>query len=153
MELFRTISLSSFSDRSVIGSCFVEVDDPPEIIEAKQRRLQIGSLLNKIRSLSFEEFEVFGSKVLRELGASVIRVTPRANDQGIDFYGVLSVGEASEIPRGLSRLAHDLTLRFAGQAKHYPTRTVEPNAIRELIGSISLARFKVYTRDSEILMT
>ena len=84
------------------------------------------------------------------MGAKTVRVTPHSDDQGIDFYGLLSLGENSDLPAPFGKLAHDVTLRFAGQAKHYPNTAIGPDFIRELIGSISLARHKVFTTDYDL---
>ena len=138
------------SRRSIIGSCVVEPGDDEAKILRKQNWLQVGKINTKLKSLSFEEFELFGRRILDELGASVARVTPRVGDQGIDFYGVMDIGASSGIPFGLGELAGDLKLRFAGQAKHYPNSAVGPAVLRELIGSISLARYSVFTTDVEI---
>jgi len=94
---------------------------------------------------------MFGSRILKELGAYHAHITPRSDDQGIDFYGILSLGSAFQLPSPFFQLAHDVELRFVGQAKHYPDRPVGPSAVRELVGSISLARHQVFTRDPEFL--
>ena len=38
---------------------------------------------------------------------------------------------------------------FVGQAKHYPHRPIGPDKVRELAGAISLARYKIFTKDPE----
>lgn len=144
------LSLSSLSELVVQGSCFVEPTDSREIAGAKRRRLHIEPLLDQIRSLTFQQFEVFGAGVLRELGAKIVRVTPHSDDQGIDFYGLLSLGQNLDLPEPFGKLAHDVTLRFAGQAKHYPNNPIGPALMRELIGSIALARYKVFTTDKDL---
>jgi Restriction endonuclease len=147
---FSVLTISSRNNRTVLGSCCIEPDDSDPIKAAKRARLYKPELLNAIRTLTFAEFEKFGSKVLRELGASTVRVTPRSNDQGIDFYGILSIGEVANVPPPICRLAHDVTLRFAGQAKHYPNNPIGPDVIRELIGAIELARYKTFTSDPDL---
>jgi hypothetical protein len=144
------LALSSITPRTVMGSCWVEPSDLPEVTSAKLRRLHVEPLLNEIKSLTFNEFEVFGARVLKELGASIVRVTPHADDQGIDFYGVLSIGALGNIPTSFSQLAHDVKIRFAGQAKHYPNSSIGPNIIRELVGAISLARYKLFTSKADL---
>lgn len=148
-EVF-SLTLSSISKRSIMGSCHVEPSDNDRVAEVKRRRLKVSDLLNSFRSLTFDEFEQFGASILRELGADFAKVTPRSGDQGIDFYGVLSIGRVAGEPTGISQLSHDLKLRFAGQAKHYPNSTVGPSAVRELVGSVSLARYKDFTSETEI---
>lgn len=129
----------------VAGSCYVLPGDAQDIQGAKRNRLSAQHLLAAIRALTFDQFEKFGSRVLRELGAQKVRVTPQSNDQGIDFYGVLNLGLLQQVPPAFFKLAHDVEIRFAGQAKHYPDRAVGSAAVRELVGAISLARHKTYS--------
>ncbi len=149
-EPYPKLTLISTSEHIVAGYCYPNPSDSAEVAAAKRSRLNIDPLLQEIRNLTFQEFEMFGACVLRELGASHTRVTPHSKDQGIDFYGILSLGQNSFLPPPFAQLAHDVRLRFAGQAKHYPTKPIEPEMIRELVGAISLARHKVFTTDDEI---
>jgi hypothetical protein len=142
--------LSNASTRSVMGSCWVEPSDHPDIAIAKAQRLHVDPLLQEIRALTFNEFEIFGAKILKELGALSVQVTPHADDQGIDFYGLLSLGSLGGLPTSFMQLAHDVELRFAGQAKHYPNAAIGPDIIRELVGAIALARYKVYSSNHDL---
>ena len=148
--IFPVIVLTSASERSVAGACWVESGDSPDMVSVKRRRLQVEPLYREIRSLTFNEFEIFGSKVLKELGASLVQITPHSEDQGIDFYGVLSLGIFGTSSPPICQLAHDVTIRFAGQAKHYPNSAIGPSMIRELVGSIMLARYKLFTKETDI---
>jgi hypothetical protein len=110
----------------------------------------VGKIAEHIQELSFGEFELFGACLLKELGATQVRVTPHSEDQGIDFFGNMSIGDVIGVPPSLYRLAHDIKLQFVGQAKHYPNRPIGPNHLRELVGAISLARYKLFTSDPEV---
>ena len=147
---FPTITISASSNRFVLGSCCIETGDSTAVQAAKRARRYKPELLDAIRNLTFDEFERFGSRILHELGATMIRVTPQSNDQGIDFYGVLSIGELGHVDPAICQLTHDIRLRFAGQAKHYPTTPIGPDVVRELIGAIELARYKVYTSEPDL---
>jgi hypothetical protein len=140
------VMLGSTTD-IVAGCCYVFPDDVPAIVAAKRYRLQVEDLLEAIRGLTFSEFESFGARVLAEIGATFWHVTPHSGDQGIDFYGKLSLGEYQGIPIPFAKLAHDVILLFAGQAKHYPNRPLGTDIVRELIGAISLARTRTFSRD------
>lgn len=85
--------------------------------------------------------------MLVEIGASFATITPHSNDQGIDFYGRLSLGQFQDTPTPFLKLAHDVVLLFVGQAKHYPNRALGPDVVRELIGAVSLARTKTFSKD------
>jgi hypothetical protein len=131
----------------VSGSCKAFPGDSPAVAQAKANRLHAKPLLGAMQSLTFNAFERFGARVLAELGAQNVRVTPHAGDQGIDFFGVLNLGQLQQAPSPFFQLAHDVEIRFAGQAKHYPQRAIGPNTIRELVGAVSLARTKTYSAE------
>jgi len=131
----------------VTGFCYALPDEPPEIIALRIRRAHAQSIYDRMRALTFQEFEKFGARFLRELGAQIGRVTPHSNDQGIDFYGEFSLGQLHAAPEPFLVLARDVRLLFAGQAKHYPNRSIGPAVIRELIGALTLARTKTHSAD------
>ncbi len=140
-----TVVISGDNDRAICGSCWIESFDSEDVRAAKQRRLHVDPIYRAIQDLTFNDFERFGACILRELGASSVRVTSHSNDQGIDFYGLLSLADLGTVPAPFSQLARDVTLRFAGQAKHYPTAALGPAIVRELVGSLLLARHGVHT--------
>jgi hypothetical protein len=144
------LAIITSAEHFVSGYCYINSSDSPEIAAAKSSRLNTNPLLQEIRNLTFQEFELFGACVLKELGAKLVKVTPHSDDQGIDFYGVLSLGQNFLLPTPFGQLAHDVRVLFAGQAKHYPTNPIGPELIRELVGSISLARYQVFTTSDEI---
>jgi hypothetical protein len=144
------LTIVASAEHLVSGYLFVNSSDSFDVAAAKRGRLNVNILLQEIRNLTFPEFERFGACVLKELGAKQVRVTSRSADQGIDFYGVLSLGQNSFLPSPFGQLAHDVRLLFAGQAKHYPIRPIGPELMRELVGSISLARHKVFTISEDL---
>jgi hypothetical protein len=137
--------LGNFSD-VVAGSCCLFQDDSPLLGQLKSQRTQADALLLQMQQLSPDQFEKFGAKVLAELGVQFAKVTPHSNDQGIDFYGELSLGQAQERPAEFYKLAHDVRFAFVGQAKHYPKSSLGPDIVRELVGALSLARTKTFSK-------
>lgn len=131
----------------VHGSSFVLNDDKDSIKESKVRRTKSAELLGAIRKLTFNQFERFGSKVLGELGAKTTEYTKHAGDQGIDFYGEITVGTILSADPAILRLMHDTRVIVVGQAKHYPDRTIGPNLVRELVGALSLAKTATFSKD------
>ena len=129
----------------VAGSSHVLPGDNAEVVRVKQHRVHSTPLLSAIKLLTADQFETFGAKVLAELGAVNAKVTRQSGDQGIDFYGEISVGSLQNLPSSFFRLAHDAKFYFAGQAKHYPERSIGPDVLRELVGAVSLARTKTYS--------
>lgn len=95
---FSTLCLLGSSQDIIAGSCHILPIDDFDVINAKKSRLHVGNLLAAIRELTFNDFEKFGARVLMELGAQKVRVTPQSNDQGIDFYGVMNIGQLQKIP-------------------------------------------------------
>jgi hypothetical protein len=144
------LTLLGSSANSVAGCCFVQSSDSAAVAQLKAHRVSSNPILSKLQQLNFAEFELFGSKVLRELGARKTHVTPHSNDQGIDFYGILKLGELQGAPLPFFHLAHDVEIRFAGQAKHHPNKPVGTDVVRELAGAVSLARFKTYSTDEDL---
>lgn len=129
------------------GFCHALPGESAEVIALRLRRAHAQAIFDRIRVLTFQEFEVFGARFLRELGARIGRVTPHSNDQGIDFYGEFSLGQLHAAPEAFLVLARDVRLLFAGQAKHYPARSLGSSVIRELIGAMTLARTKTHSTD------
>jgi Restriction endonuclease len=131
----------------VAGGCHRLRGDDAVVSFLKRSRQQADLLLNAMRSLDFNQFEHFGMKVLTELGATKAEVTPSSGDQGIDFFGELSLGELMDHPPPFLKLARDIRLGFVGQAKHYPTRTIGPDVVREIAGAVALARAGAFSRE------
>ncbi|GGD86023.1 restriction endonuclease [Caballeronia grimmiae] len=135
---------------SVSGACRIHGSDSPQVAQAKRHRLNIDPLYRAIRAITPNDFEQFGARVLTEMGATEVRVTRRSNDQGIDFFGILNLGRLQSIPGPFFKLVHDVELRFAGQAKHYPNASLSTSVIREMVGAMSLARYGTFSSDINI---
>jgi len=129
------------------GSSHVFQDDRNSIKKAKLNRIFVDEIYTRIRDLSFAQFEVFSRCVLRELGCKTARITPHAGDQGIDFYGELTVGDLLGADPAILKLMHETRLIFVGQAKHYPSNSIGPSTIRELVGALALSRTYTFSRD------
>lgn len=141
-----TLALVGTSLDAVAGSCCPLPSDGPEIVRLKNQRIVAGEILQAMRDLDFNQFETFGARVLKELGTTNTQVTRQSNDQGIDFYGELSLGSFTTVPAPFLKLAHDVRFALVGQAKHYPTRSLGPDIVRELVGAMTLARTKTFSR-------
>lgn len=145
----RMVILGSNSDM-LAGACHVLASDLEVVAQAKLQRKSVSPVLSRIRALSPTEFELFCSRVLSEIGAQSAFVTRQSNDQGIDFYGVLNVGALANLPSPFFKLSHNIELRFAGQAKHYPNTAIGTETVRSLIGAIALARTKTFSVDDDL---
>lgn len=142
------LRLLGTSRDSVSGSCFVLPDDDSAIAAAKENRIHVDRIESEIKNLNFSDFEKFGARVLQQMGAKNTKVTPHAGDQGIDFYGEISLADIEGLPVGFFHLSHGAKLTVVGQAKHYPENKIGPSHIRELVGAMSLARTDTYSKDS-----
>jgi len=136
------------ADEVVHGSCFVFSDDNEQIKIAKLNRVFADEIHSYVRSLTFSQFEQFGRAVLRELGSKNATVTAHAGDQGIDFYGDISIGSITGADPAILRLMHETKVILVGQAKHYPASAIGPGVVRELVGALSLSRTYTYSRDN-----
>jgi Restriction endonuclease len=132
---------------TIHGTSHVFSTDSPEIRQSKLNRIRVNDIHDHIRGLDFSQFEKFGSRVLRELGCKVTRVTQHAGDQGIDFYGKLSVGSLLNADPAILRLMHETQVVVVGQTKHYPESSIGPGTVRELVGAMSLSRTRTFSKD------
>jgi hypothetical protein len=85
------------------------------------------------------------------LGARQTHLTQRSRDHGIDFYGRLVLGDLDTSKVPFLRFADALQVWIVGQAKHYVGHKVSAPEIRNLVGSINLARFKEYASETDLV--
>lgn len=100
-----------------------------------------------LAALSPSEFEVLCAGVLSLLGVERVKVTPHGADEGIDFYGVV---RGQGLPRlgfdgAVFELSQQVSIWLLGQAKHYSKSRVATPDLRQLVGSVELARSRVYS--------
>lgn len=127
------------------GSCYVmELLDDAETVAAKDRLRQTWTSTSVIAGLHPLDFERLCILVLQALGATDIFLTPRRADQGIDFFGKLPVRSQLADIAGYPPVLDMLTVWLIGQAKQFSTSQVATFDLRELVGSIELARSKAY---------
>jgi restriction endonuclease Mrr len=71
-------------------------------------------------------------------------VTRASADQGIDFFGRVPIGEILKPAIIDSGVERHFKVWLVGQAKHYRSTQVSTKDIRELVGSVALAKSKVF---------
>ncbi len=142
-----TIYTRGENDEIIYGSSYVFSDDSDEIKQSKLNRVFVSEIQEFIRGLSFSQFESLGRCVLNELGCKTANITTHTGDQGIDFYGELTVGGLLGTDKAILKLMHETRMIIVGQAKHYPTLKIGPNIVRELVGSLSLARTYTFSKE------
>ena len=145
------VQLSEANDDYVEGACFVHSTDPVEVREAKALRKLTFHYFESFCELSPDHFERLCGRVLELLRVERPIVTRSSADQGIDFFGELSIGNLIK-PKVLTPGAErQLRTWMVGQAKHYTAIQVSTADIRELVGSVSLAKAKVFAGKSDPL--
>lgn len=137
-------TLNSMSELHIQGTCFSEPKDSPREKEEKKRRSRLARYYEFFAKITPSEFEQLSGKILTLFKAKEEFVTRGSGDQGIDFYGQVPFGsilKPSVIEPGAES---QLNVWLVGQAKHYSSSQVSTSDIRELVGSIELARAKTY---------
>jgi len=126
------------------GSCYVEPGDSVEVAEAKIKRSQTLSIFEHCRHLTPRDFEILSGKILNLLRMEKSVISRRSADQGIDFFGRVPLGQMLK-PEIISPGAEKhFSVWLVGQSKHYPNTRISTAEIRELVGSVELARAKVF---------
>ncbi|MBD8467058.1 restriction endonuclease [Plantibacter sp. CFBP 8798] len=135
-----TLEVYGSEDEYVRGSSTEDVSLSTEERQIRANRLHIGAIHEALINLDDVQFEHACTAILRLMGSLNPQTSPRRDDGGIDFYGRLElVGRLDNLsPYG--GIDHRVGLWLVGQAKHYPTRPIQTAHIRELVGSVELAR-------------
>jgi hypothetical protein len=141
---YRSFTFNSATDDFVQGYCFVEPGDPQEIIEAKTKRASTINIYEHVSEISDSDFERLSGKVLELLQVEQAHVSRRTADQGIDFFGRVRFGDILKPPLLHSGPEKNFHVWLVGQSKHYPESRVSTQEVRELVGSVELARAKVF---------
>lgn len=128
----------------VQGPCFVSPNASVDEIQQKKLRANKVHYIRSFSALGNDDFEVLCARVLSLWRVEKEFVSRRSADQGVDFFGRVPFGEIlkpSAIGHGAER---QLKLWLVGQAKNYSASQVSTKDIRELVGSVNLARSKTY---------
>ena len=126
----------------VRGASFHDKSLNPSEQDARARRADADAVLAELQKLTPAEFERICTRVLTLLGCRDSRTSPLRDDGGIDFYGQLALQGRLNTPLPLGGIDTRTNVWLIGQAKHYPTRAIQTAVVRELVGSVELARTK-----------
>ena len=83
------------------------------------------------------------------MGVEKPKLTPQTRDEGIDFYGRLSLETLLRGDRVFPGMERQFAVWLIGQAKHFQAEPVSTLNIRELVGAITLARTRAYSTKPE----
>lgn len=137
-------AFNSSSAYMIQGGCFLEPRDDEMTRERKIRRSRAADYFAAFESLDPTEFELLCGRLLELLGVEEPSVTRRTADEGIDFYGRLAF-ENMFFPEDLSAtLQRQMGVWLVGQAKLLAATQAGTPLIRELVGSVSLARSRTF---------
>jgi hypothetical protein len=143
-------SFNSVSDYKIQGGCFVEPRDSPEVKQQKLRRLRWRDYYSCLRTLRPEVFEKVCACLLGLLGVPRPVLTPYRADQGIDFFGRMSMGDLTGHGPLFPVFETDLIFWLVGQAKHYPDSKISTPDLRSLVGSVFLGRARAFPREGTL---
>ena len=85
------LSFNSSSEYIVQGACFIEPIDSIEIRESKKRRAKSDLYYDLFNDINPNQFEKLCGKLIGLIGVEEPHVTRSVSDDGIDFYGYLSL--------------------------------------------------------------
>jgi hypothetical protein len=148
---YRSFAFNSSGDDYIQGYCFAEPGDPPEIIEAKGKRANTLHIHQHVAGITPAAFESLSGGVLKLLGVKEPKVSRRSADQGVDFYGRVHFGDIVKPALLDAGAEKHFYVWLVGQSKHYPESRVSTHEIRELVGSVQLARAKVFAGTTDPL--
>lgn len=143
-------AFNSISEYKIQGGCFVEPRDAPEVKEQKRRRLRWRIYYDSLRNLTPDLFEKVCARLLGLLGVPNPVLTQYRADQGIDFFGRMSIGDLTGHGALFPVFETDLVLWLVGQAKHYPDSKISTPDIRALAGSALLGRLRAFPKDGSL---
>lgn len=139
------VEFNSSSPYMLQGPCFIEPNDSEGLRGAKSRRSHMNAYSSALTTLSPRQFELLCSRILFLIGVENPVTTKYSADEGIDFYGRLRLSSSLLPLSQLSSWHAQLSIWLIGQAKHYDKeRTISTFHIRELVGSVELAKAKVF---------
>ena len=135
---------NSSSGYLIQGAAFIEPIDSTEIQLAKQKRARHQLYAQQLSNLNARDFEALCAGILFLLGVEKPILTPLSGDEGIDFYGKLSLENQIGKNPAFSTFITQMSIWLIGQAKHYSASKVATPELRELVGSIHLAKSSTY---------
>lgn len=136
-----TVEIYGTGDEYLRGASFADLSLPEREQEIRRQRRHVNVILSELRALTPEEFEIACTSILKLIDCRDPVTSPLRDDGGIDFYGRLQLTGrlGRKFPYG--GLDGKVGVWLIGQAKRYKeSNPVQTAAVRELVGSVELAR-------------
>jgi hypothetical protein len=144
-------AFNSSSEYMIQGFAYIEGGEDEALRAAKARRGRMSTYTEALKSLTPRQFEKVCRGMLREIGALSPTLTKASGDEGIDFYGRLAVNVEGKEGSPFPGIHSVLNVWLVGQAKHYLKGHAATPDIRELVGSVALARSSVFSNVSGVV--
>lgn len=141
---------NSSNEELIQGACFVEDGHSQELREGKRRRQHMDTYVTYIRSLTGRQFETVCRGLLDLLGCEEPVVTPRGNDQGIDFHGRMEMRGRLNMQYVQTAVDQAMRSYIVGQAKQI-AGNVGTSEIRDFVGAVELARLGISADEGKAL--
>lgn len=141
---------SNSRDDMIQGSCYEEDSHSDALRESKIRRRHMDTYLEFIRTLTGRQFEGVCRGLLALLGCEDPVLTPKGNDQGIDFHGRIQMRGRLNMQYVQTAVDEAMHTWIVGQAKQIEG-TVSTPEIRDLIGAVEMARLGISADEGQAL--
>ena len=139
-----SFSINSSAPDFLQGSAFIEPRDSSDVAAHKRARARIADYSSALTALTPQDFEVLCGGILSLLGVENVTTTPYSADEGIDFYGVMHADKLLEHSRNFPKFTRQVSIWLLGQAKHYTKTNVATPNLRDLVGSVELAKSQAF---------
>lgn len=129
-------SFEILGNGDIVGFSFPRSKDSPLMARVRQVAPKVGRVLQRLRNLTPDEFELLCKRVLDLMKGQETVKTQRSGDGGVDFGGWLQF-PASFVGNEDDRFFQSgFRMLVVGQAKRYdPQNTIGVAYVRELVGS------------------
>ncbi len=134
------LELFGSDDEYLRGSSSTDISLTDDEQRARACRAHTTAIHRELVRLTPQEFEVACTSILKMMGCREPHTSPIGNDGGIDFYGLLDLKGRLDNASPYGGFDARVGVWLVGQAKHYPTRPIQTAHLRELVGSVELAR-------------
>lgn len=132
-------------EEHIQGRLYINGSDPPELKASKLNRIPAKNIESILPELDPARFEKLCAIVLEKLGCPNPAVSTQSNDQGIDFFGSIPLGSILKATTLPDSVEESLSVWVFGQAKRYNKSIVKTAELREIVGSVELAKARAYS--------
>ena len=122
------------------GAAYIAETDTADVRQEKERLMELDEYFAAISEVSPRLFEALCTGILSELGVPDPVLTPYSGDEGIDFYGRMTLDKLLAPDALYPGVESQFSVWMIGQAKHHQKGAISTFHIRELVGAVELAK-------------